>query len=236
MAARLRQAAAAAMVGGRDRLPAVRGRLGLLPDRADHGARRVRAGVGAGAAAGRRRWRIGRGADRRRAALLRLHRREVQSRRDPAAVLGARRPVVPRRAAHRTDARLDTARHRARRRTVGEIFRRHPGGAARALSAPRPRCAASAADRRPIRRGADRPRDRGAALGLAGAERFPALPLCRGARRAGARPDRPRVASPRLRGRPDPLAAAGRADRTAAGAAAPAAARAPRSTPSTGGS
>ena len=49
--------------------------------------------------------RAGRGADRRRPALLPFHRREVQSRRHPTAVLGARRLRVPRRAAARPHAR-----------------------------------------------------------------------------------------------------------------------------------
>ncbi len=52
---------------------------------------RLRAGLGDRAAAGRARRRAGRRADRRRPALLPLHGREVQSRRDPAAALGARR-------------------------------------------------------------------------------------------------------------------------------------------------
>ena len=70
---------------------------------------------------------------------------EVQSRRDPAAVLGARRPRVPRRAAHRPHARLVPARGRRRACAVGEVFRRHAGAADGALSPPRPRRAAGAA-------------------------------------------------------------------------------------------
>ena len=62
------------------------------------GDRRLRRGVGDGAAAGRRDRRARRRADHRRPALLPLHRGQVQSRRHPAAVLGAGRLRFPCRA------------------------------------------------------------------------------------------------------------------------------------------
>ena len=126
--------------------------------------------------------------DRRRAALLPLHRRQVQSRRHPVAVLGARRLRLSRRAQARPHHRLAAARLGARARAVGEIFRGRAGGAARALSAARPRCPQGAGDAGPVDRARGRARHDGAASRLAGAERFPALRLCeRGAprRRAG---------------------------------------------------
>ena len=82
-----------------DRVPADRARLRLLPAGRIGGDRRAGAGLRGGAAAGRPARRAGVGADRRRPALLQLHRRQVQSRRHPAAVLGARRLFVPPRAA-----------------------------------------------------------------------------------------------------------------------------------------
>ena len=225
VAARLRQAAAAAVVADRGRLAGVRGRLGLLPDRPGDRAGGIRPGVAHGAPPGRAGRRARRGADRRRAALLQLHGAEVQSRRDPAAVLGAGRARVPWRAARRAAARLVPARDRRRDRAVGEIFRRHAGAADGRVSRARPRRAAGAAHRRPLRGGADRRRDRAAASRLAGRQRLPAVPLRRGARRAGARADRSPAASARVRGRPDRLAAARGRDRAAAGVAAPRAAQ-----------
>ncbi len=91
--------------------------------------------------------RAGRGPDRRRPALLPLHRRQVQSRRDPTAVLGARRLRLPRRAQARPAAALVPARHRHRAGAVGEVFRRRAGGAARAVPAARPRRAQGAGAR-----------------------------------------------------------------------------------------
>ena len=67
---------------------------------------RLRAGVDDRAAARRRARRAGRDPDRRRPALLSLHRRQVQSRRHPTAVLGARRLRLPCRAQARPHASI----------------------------------------------------------------------------------------------------------------------------------
>ena len=106
MAARLRQAAAAAVVAGRDRLPRWSGTT--LPitcwRRSRSSPRFALVFLTARPLVGGAR-RAGRGADRRRPALLQLHRRQVQPRRHPAAVLGARRLRLPSRAARRGERR-----------------------------------------------------------------------------------------------------------------------------------
>ena len=90
MAARLRQAAAAAVVAGRGRSTGCSDPT-LLYYVLAQAARRRRlcAGLAHGAAAGRRRRRAGRGPDHRRPALFQLHGGQVQPRRGAAAVLGA---------------------------------------------------------------------------------------------------------------------------------------------------
>ena len=69
---------------------------------------------------------------------------------DPAAVLGTRRIGVPRRAARRADRLLDRARRRDWNCVLGEIFRRHPLLAARAVHAVRPPGAALLRDARTL--------------------------------------------------------------------------------------
>ena len=96
---------------------------------------------------------------------------------------------------------LAAARRRGRDVAVGEIFRGRAGGAAGAVHAARPRRAQGLGDARPLYRGRGRARRDGAASRLAGAERFPALRLCRAPRRAVARADRPHLASAAVRGR-----------------------------------
>ena len=83
------------------------------------------AGVFAMASAARRpARRADRRADYRWPALPQLHRRQVQSRRHPAAVLGAGRICLPSRAARRRDQALAAAGLGRRPVAVGEIFRR----------------------------------------------------------------------------------------------------------------
>ena len=92
-------------------------------------------------------------ADRRRPALPQLHRRQVQSRRHPAAVLGAGRLCLPPRAARPADGGLAAARTGGRAVAVGEIFRRRAGDPPGAVRADRPRRAQDAWRRRgPISR------------------------------------------------------------------------------------
>ncbi len=190
MAARLRQAAAAAVVAGRDRLPAGRAGFRLLPAGAAGGGGGAGAGLARRHAAARPARGVGGGADRRRPALPQLHRRQVQSRRDPAAVLGAGRLRLPSRAAAASAWRLDPARPGARHLAVGEIFRHHAGGADGAVPAARPRRPQDAGDAGALHRRRRGAGDHGAASDLAGAERLSAAGLCRAARRAAARPDR----------------------------------------------
>ncbi len=155
--------------------------------------------------------RAGCGADRRRSALLQLHRRQVQSRRHPAAVLGAGRICLPPRAARPADRGLAAARLGARPVAVGEIFRGGAGSADGAVRADRPRRAQGAGNARALYRGRRRADHGGAASGLAGEDRFPALGLCRAPRRAVARLVRPSLASAAVRRQPtvlpDPVAA-----------------------------
>ena len=99
VAARLRQAAAAAVVSGRDRLPAVGSRRLALCALAGRGDRCLHRRVDDGAAARWRRRRAGRDPDHRRHALFQSHRSQVQSRRDPDAALGAGRLRLSRRVA-----------------------------------------------------------------------------------------------------------------------------------------
>src|ERR1700722_5540177 len=99
MDTRVRQAAAAAVVAGRNHVPAVRRRRRLLRIGGSRGYYHLRAGVEDGAAAGRRHRRVDLRADHRWPALLPVHRGEVQPRRHTVAVLGARGLVVSRGAA-----------------------------------------------------------------------------------------------------------------------------------------
>ena len=80
----------------------------------------------------------------------------------------------------------------------------------------RPRGAPDAEDAGALYRARRRARHHGAASGLAGEQRFPALHLCRAPRAAVARADRPRLASATIRYRPIVLSAAVAADRDAA--------------------
>ncbi len=78
---------------------------------------------------------------------------------------------------------------------VGEIFRAGAGGADGAVSVCRPRRPQEPGDARTLHRARRRAHHHGAASGVAGAERFPALCLCRAPRAALARADRPSLAS-----------------------------------------
>ena len=107
--------------------------------------------------------RAGLGADHRRPALPQLHRRQVQPRRHPAAVLGAGGLCLAPRAARRPTGRLAAARAGARHVAVGEIFRGGAGGADGGVRAGRPRRAQGARHARALYRGrgrADRRRRR----------------------------------------------------------------------------
>ena len=108
---------------------------------------------------------------------------------------------------------LAAARTGGRAVAVGEIFRRRAGDPAGAVRAHRPRRAQDAGDARTLYRGRRRADHHGAASGLAGAERFPALRLCRAPRAAVARTDRPRLAPAAIRGQPVVLPDAVAADR-----------------------
>ena len=193
-----------------------------------------------GAAAGRAARRAGRRPHRRRPALPQLHRRQVQPRRHPAAVLGAGRLCLPPRAARPADDRLAAARPGGRDVAVGEIFRRGAGDAVGAVRPDRPRRAQTPDDAGALYRDRGRAGRHGAASGLAGAERFPALRLCRTPRRCPRAADRPCLAPAAIRGQPIVLPDSVAADRGAAVLAAP---RAPanrrlrrRPTPSTAAS
>ena len=203
MAARLRQAAAAALVAGRDRRPAGRPRFRLLPAGAGGGAGGLGRCVAGGAAAGRPARRAGGGAHCRRPALPQLHRRQVQPRRDPAAVLGTGRFRLPARAARAADERLAAARIGGWAVAMGEIFRRRAGDPPGAVRPHRPRRAQDLGDARALYRAGRCADHHGAASGLAGAERFPALRLCRAPRAAVARADRPCLAPAAIRAQPD---------------------------------
>ena len=93
-------------------------------------------------------------ADRRRPALPQLHRRQVQPRRHPAAVLGARRIRVASRVARaggiaRIGLLLGVA---VGLLAVGEVFRRRAGRADDRVRACRPRCAEGARHARALYR------------------------------------------------------------------------------------
>ena len=128
----------------RDRLPADRPRLRLLPAGADRGGGRICLRFSHRAAAGRSARRAGCRAHRRRAALPQLHLRQIQPRRDPIAVLGVGGLCLAPRAARPADDRLAAARPRGRDVAVGEIFR---GGAGAALDAVRVSSTATRAKR-----------------------------------------------------------------------------------------
>ena len=192
----------------------------ILRAGADRSGRGLRGGVVDRASARRPRWRAGLRPHSRWPALLPLHRRQVQSRRDPAAALGARWLRLPCRLAPRPRAALDAARFRARLGAVGEVFRGRAGGAVSVVPAVRPRCAQSASHSWPMDRARGRAPGDGAAPALAGAQRFSSLRLCERARCALARPARSRAASGGLRGRPTGFSVAGAADRRGARVAA----------------
>ncbi len=213
VAARLRQAAAAAVVAHRDHASAVRRRHRLLRAGASRGDRRFRFGVRRGAAAGRRSRRARGRRDHRRPALLPVHRGEVQPRRHAAAVLGAGRLRIPCRAQARPHGALAAARPGLRRRAVGQIFCRRPGRALRAVPAVRPRRPPHAGDAGTVACARRRARHRGAARAVAVPDRLSALCLCEPPRRAGARLVRPYQPSGRVRRQPDLLPAAVVADR-----------------------
>ena len=187
MATRLRQAAAAAVVAGRGRVPGVRHRRCLLRAGAGRRRRGLLAGLGDGIAAGRGAPRTRRGPDRRRPALFPVHGREVQSRRHPAAVLGACRLCLPRRTAARADAALVPARHRDRRGAMGEVLRCRAGGPVRPVPADRQRGAQVTANAWPVGCRRHRAGDHGPSSHLAGAERLPAAPAYASARAAPSR-------------------------------------------------
>ena len=83
--------------------------------------------LGAGATVARRARRFGCRADYRRAALLQLHRRQIQSRCHTVAVLGDGRLCLPPRFARRRDPALAAARSCRRHIAMGEVFRRGSG-------------------------------------------------------------------------------------------------------------
>ena len=195
MATRLRQAATAAVVAGRDHAPHFRRRRRLLRAGATGRDRRTRGGLGDGAAACRRDRRAGCGADHRRHALSPVHRGEVQSRRHSTAVLGLGRLRLSCRAQTRPHRTLAAARLLLRRHAMGQIFCRRAGGALRAVSAGRSRRAPRAGNARAVACADRRARGCGAARHLAIPDRFPAAGLCRASRIGGARLVRPRFAS-----------------------------------------
>ena len=120
-----------------------------------------------------------------------------------------------RRAAARAPARLGFARGGARARLVGQIFCGDPGGAAGAVSAARPGRAPPVGRAGPVDRGRRGARRDGAASDLAGAERFPAVRLRRGARGAAARAARSPPQSARIFGRTGVLSYSVAVDRRA---------------------
>ncbi len=142
VAARLRQAAAAAVVDGRGDVSADRARRRLLRPGGAHGPDGFRGGLRDRAAAGRNARGAARDPHRGWAALFQLHGAQVQSRRGAAAAVGARRLCVSPRAPPRAPAALDLARRQHRLGGVGQIFRRRAGAAARALRPRRPAGAA----------------------------------------------------------------------------------------------
>ena len=120
--------------------------------------------------------------------LFPVHRRQVQSRRDPAAVMGACRLCLPCRPAARTPAALDSARARARGRAMGKYF-------VAVLAVPLalfmlidPRCPPQLATPGPWIALAPRAPRHGAASLVWLVERFPAVSPMRTCARAGARP------------------------------------------------
>ena len=167
-----------------------------------------------GAAARRPARRAGGRAHRRRPALPQLHLRQVQPRRHPAAVLGAGRLRLPARAARPADARTGCCsdwRSGCRcGRNISSPCWRSPWRCSCSSTATRARRLATPGPYIAIGRRADH---HGAASGLAGAERFPALRLCRAPRAAVARTDRSRLAPAAIRGQPVVLPDAVAADR-----------------------
>ena len=128
MATGLRQAAAFAVVAGRDRLPRHRPRFRLFTCWRRSPSSPPWPLLCNEPAAGRPDRRFGRCPDRRWTALPQLHRRQVQSRRHTAAVLGPGRLCPAPGAARRLDRALGAARAGDRDFAVGEVFRRHAGG------------------------------------------------------------------------------------------------------------
>ena len=106
---------------------------------------------------------------------------------------------LPPRFARRRAAALAAARAGGRPVAVGEIFRAGAGGAAGAVRSHRPRRAQVLGDAGTLCRGRRRADRDGAASGLAGAERLSAVRLCRTPRAAVARADRSYLAPAAIR-------------------------------------